>query len=208
MNALRSPGRWPPAEGRAAIPTQRRRGDREGERRGDREREGERCFGDREGERRFGGDREGERRRFGEPEALRLRLLSSRLLFNCLCILRHPSMPEVLAASTSLFPSSSASLSSFLEGPRMVMKPGFMPSWLILAGRGRFTSARHVGSVSRPLETPSTTSKVAIMDSSCLLAPRGDREPLRRPRLGDTEDPGPSIGILGRRHGVRGLGWE
>ena len=131
VNAFRSPGRWPPAEGRAAILDMEqsvRRGEREEtgtgrsersteartrpsrfslpagptqRRRGDREGE-RRGDREREGERRFGGDREGERRRFGEPEALRLRLLSSRLLFNCLCILRHPSMPEVLAASTSL----------------------------------------------------------------------------------------------------------
>eukprot|EP00425_Heterocapsa_triquetra_P000801 CAMPEP_0195056338 /NCGR_PEP_ID=MMETSP0448-20130528/4775_1 /TAXON_ID=66468 /ORGANISM="Heterocapsa triquestra, Strain CCMP 448" /LENGTH=103 /DNA_ID=CAMNT_0040086151 /DNA_START=237 /DNA_END=544 /DNA_ORIENTATION=+ len=92
-------------------------------------------------------------------------------------MLRHPSIPELLAASTILSPSSCATLWLILEGPRMVMKPGFMPSWLILSGRSMFTAARHVGSSLPAFGAPSTTSKVATSDSMILdTRPAGLRE--------------------------------
>eukprot|EP00404_Azadinium_spinosum_P022182 CAMPEP_0180620808 /NCGR_PEP_ID=MMETSP1037_2-20121125/34801_1 /TAXON_ID=632150 /ORGANISM="Azadinium spinosum, Strain 3D9" /LENGTH=129 /DNA_ID=CAMNT_0022640919 /DNA_START=326 /DNA_END=712 /DNA_ORIENTATION=- len=72
-------------------------------------------------------------------------------------------MPFVLAASTILSPSSSATSVLVREGPRMLMKVSFMSWKRPVAGRGMLISARQV--VPPSLGTPSTISQVALTDS-------------------------------------------
>eukprot|EP00441_Pelagodinium_beii_P043676 CAMPEP_0197634098 /NCGR_PEP_ID=MMETSP1338-20131121/10298_1 /TAXON_ID=43686 ORGANISM="Pelagodinium beii, Strain RCC1491" /NCGR_SAMPLE_ID=MMETSP1338 /ASSEMBLY_ACC=CAM_ASM_000754 /LENGTH=136 /DNA_ID=CAMNT_0043205901 /DNA_START=255 /DNA_END=662 /DNA_ORIENTATION=+ len=105
---------------------------------------------------------------------------------------RQPSIPDSLKASSSASPSSSASLLSTREGPRMHMKLG-LKAWV--AGRGQLISARQV--CSRFFGTPSTTSKLGPLsgtgdfgDPGAASATRplfGDRDRETRPLLGDCD---------------------